>query len=508
MFSSCFHTNGSTLPNPEIKDGMAKLSGKITNFHPVGGKDCRMLLIVSHPVTAENYTVTTAVSEDGVFAFEAVPMQCDYAIGYIRPEGMYEGVHVCLISGKEIKMDITHENTSLFKITNQTDSLGLTLTDLINMELVENRLTGYRPPEITGYAKTPDEFVQRAKISLNHRLKKTADNDVLSEIAKNFVANTLKLLSLNLRLLRYRENMQLDYLHAGNKDIENFNPQDPDKKYYTFLKDFDLNNPQYLYNGYYYYEVLQKILSNDTLNIPSIGDKPVDQWMKEVKGIMADLVGFDKGVFYDLLAANSYARQFNEVSRPLSNRQKENITTYFNGKKEAFAKILLKKNEAIEKIAGITSHLKINETPVVSEKELTHPEKNHPKGLLVDSIVARYKGKVVVIDFWNTWCAPCLLAMQTSRELKQEMLNKEVVFVYLADVSSPKSLWQNKIQGIGGEHYYLNDEEGKSISFSEKYGFTGIPVYLLFDTNGNFKKKITAYPGNDNMRKMIEDLLP
>ncbi|GHV58452.1 hypothetical protein FACS1894182_10840 [Bacteroidia bacterium] len=467
-----------------------------------------LTLIVVHPVTAEAYDVTTEVREDGVFAFE-IPLQCNYVIVYIRPKfTYYDGFSACLISGKETKMDVVYgENAGSIQSIHQTDSLGLTSTDIINIVKVEEKTMKYRSPEITGYAKTPDKFVQRERIKLKNRLNLIAENKILSESAKDHLANSIKILTLDWRLLSCKVPMQIDYLNAKNKDVENFNPRDPDKKYYTFLKDFDLNNPQYLYAGNYL-NVLQQFLSNDTLNIPSIGDKPVDQWMKEVKGIMADLVGFDKGLFYDLLAANSYAQQFNDASRPLSNRQKENITNYFKGKKEEIAKILLNKSKEIEKIAGITAHLKINETPVVPEKELTDPEHNHPKGLLVDSIAARYKGKVVVIDFWNTWCAPCLLAMQTSRELKQAMLNKEVVFVYLANISSPKQLWENKIQGIGGEHYYLNGKEWESISFSEKYGFEGIPTYLVFDTDGKLRHKMTAYPGNNAMRQMIEELRP
>jgi hypothetical protein len=77
----------------------------------------------------------------------------------------------------------------------------------------------------------------------------------------------------------------------------------------------------------------------------------------------------------------------------------------------------------------------------------------------------------------------------------------------IADTSSPKKLWGKKIPGIGGEHYYLTGEEWKSISYSDKYSFDGIPTYLIFDKNGELKKKITAYPGNDAMRSMIEELL-
>ena len=242
MLYSCLSTNENTLPNPEIKDGIARLSGKITNYHPLGGVEKPTLrLSFLHPVTAETYRVTTTMNKDGAFSFE-VPMQCDYTIGYLSPEmNDYEGFVVCLTSGKETKIDIIYDKLRRFTITNQTDSLGLTSTDLININNVCEKIMNYRSPGLTGYAKTPQDFAKRARISLNNRLKKIEENDVLSETAKNFVANYIKIFTLDGRLFLYREMMRIDYLNAGNKDVENFNPPDPDKKYYSFLKDFDLN---------------------------------------------------------------------------------------------------------------------------------------------------------------------------------------------------------------------------------------------------------------------------
>jgi len=126
----------------------------------------------------------------------------------------------------------------------------------------------------------------------------------------------------------------------------------------------------------------------------------------------------------------------------------------------------------------------------------------------VNAIVSKYKGKVVVVDFWATWCEPCMNAIEKMKTyVEDEFSNKNVVFVYISNISSPKGLWEKKILEIGHEHYYLNEEEWESMSYSKQYGFSGIPSYLLFNSTGKLKYKIFGYPGNIDMQEMMEELL-
>jgi hypothetical protein len=96
--------------------------------------------------------------------------------------------------------------------------------------------------------------------------------------------------------------------------------------------------------------------------------------------------------------------------------------------------------------------------------------------------------------------------MKLIKGVKEAMADKGVVFVYITDTSSPIGLWKKKVSQIGGEHYYLSKEEWDYIL--DNFGFSGIPTYLLYDVNGVFKNKVTAYPGTQEMQKMIEELLP
>lgn len=341
-----------------------------------------------------------------------------------------------------------------------------------------------------------EEFIHYELGNLEHKLTIATNDSTLSKFAKNYISNEYKLIFLNEGLFNYKENMLRDYRNnrrlKPNDGPDNFTPQEPNKSYYSFLKYFNLNNPQYLYNGSLM-EVLQTILSNETLNIPPINDTPVQDWLKGVKTTMAELIGSDSGLFYDLLAANAYSRQFNTKLKPLSDKQKENIKSYF--KNDEITKILLEKNEEVIKLEKGKNYFPTN----------TNPTPKVPKEALMNTIISKYKGKVVVVDFWATWCAPCLDAMKEYRKVKNELKDKDIIFVYITNVSSPKKLWEEKIKIIGGEHYYLNKEEWEYVLNSLE--FSAIPTYLFYDKNGILKNKVIAYPGSDRMLKMIEELL-
>ena len=51
------------------------------------------------------------------------------------------------------------------------------------------------------------------------------------------------------------------------------------------------------------------------------------------------------------------------------------------------------------------------------------------------------KGKVIYLDFWATWCSPCLMQMKNSKSWKAKFKNKDVVFLYL---SLDKNKWMEK----------------------------------------------------------------
>ncbi len=493
---SCSKDRNDRLPDPVIKAGIAKVEGRLTNFHLNKGEERPTLLLgIQNPVTAEFGIFKTQPGEDGSFHFE-VPVECNINIGFVGvpPEFEDNTSAVGLIPGETTKIEITKNKPDDLKVT-MVSSLGLASGDLPYLYKMYNKFFENHYPPQPWYNMTPEDFSHLAITKLMvERMKRSINDSVLSEKAKIFLMDACKLMFLKGPLLTYRDYMSLNYRNTKPKgERDNFTPQEPKKSYYTFLKEFNLNNPQYLYNGASYAEVLQTILSNETFNIQAIKEIPTEDWLKEVKKNIADLIGSDKGLFYDLLVANAYARQFKNELKPLSDKQKENIRSYF--KDEEIAKILLRKNEEVIKLEAEKNYFKtnINTTPAV------------PKEELMKAIISKYKGKAVVVDFWATWCGPCMNAMKETRDVKREMHDKNIAFVYITNVSSPKKLWEEKINSIGGEQYYLSKDEWEYIM--GKFGFKYIPSYLFYDPRGVMKNKVTPYPGSEKMKKMIRELV-
>ena len=76
----------------------------------------------------------------------------------------------------------------------------------------------------------------------------------------------------------------------------------------------------------------------------------------------------------------------------------------------------------------------------------------------MNAIISKYKGKAVLVDFWATWCGPCMSGMPKMKEYLNKYsgrlnilgIAQEIAFVYITNSSSPQKLWEEKIKIIGG----------------------------------------------------------
>lgn len=117
---------------------------------------------------------------------------------------------------------------------------------------------------------------------------------------------------------------------------------------------------------------------------------------------------------------------------------------------------------------------------------------------LFASIIAPFRGKTILVDFWETWCGPCRNANELMTPLKEELKDKDIVYIYLASESSPVGTWENMIVGLKGEHYRLNEKQSRYLQ--NTFGVEGVPTYLIVDPEGNICWKQTGFPGAETMK--------
>jgi peroxiredoxin len=95
------------------------------------------------------------------------------------------------------------------------------------------------------------------------------------------------------------------------------------------------------------------------------------------------------------------------------------------------------------------------------------------------------KGKVVLIDFWASWCRPC--RMENPNVVKAYEKYKDAGFtVYSVSLDENKSSWAQAIKKDNLKwNSHVSDLKGWQSSAAKLYGVTGIPATFLIDRDGN-----------------------
>ena len=117
------------------------------------------------------------------------------------------------------------------------------------------------------------------------------------------------------------------------------------------------------------------------------------------------------------------------------------------------------------------------------------------------------KGKIVLIDHWDTNCAPCIAAMPSIHEVYKDYQDRGFEVVSIAyDGESQKPGVERLKQRMGLTWETLNGE-GLWPAISARYKYDGFPEYMLLDRRGRYVAG-TAEMGNGvNLKELLDDLL-
>lgn len=197
------------------------------------------------------------------------------------------------------------------------------------------------------------------------------------------------------------------------------------------------------------------------------------------------------------------------------NKQNASLIKYiflknFTSSNEAF-KIKKSKlnilNKSIENIAYqnvITGYLKDNEFSDKFKNKIINLQGNV---FTLENIISKFKGKVVLVDFWASWCAPCRKEFEYYPNLRTLLDTGKIKFIFIS-IDKSKEAW---IKAINDETHITASENFLLVNTSkdilETMNLSSIPRYYLYSEKGILISNDAPYPSEKKLVIEINNLI-
>lgn len=117
-----------------------------------------------------------------------------------------------------------------------------------------------------------------------------------------------------------------------------------------------------------------------------------------------------------------------------------------------------------------------------------------------------FRGKVVYLDFWASWCGPCMREMPYFRELKERMADQDdLVYLYIS-IDTDQQAWRNAVERNQITGVHLNTP-GRERGVPALYNVKWIPTFFIIDRDGNIYDNRPPKPSDPEIDQALLDAL-
>lgn len=389
----------------------------------------------------------------GVFNFKFQPnYKGYYVIGYGDPNDTKDKFKLYVKGNDKINLTL-NDSTYVLTGTNTKENEVLAAWQKLAFR-IERRSVYFIPRFLNGFFPQHESLVVKAK---NWTIGKETGNKDFDELMKTTVDYDLAYFALAF-VSSYR---------ASQPDAADYN------NYLKTLKADQFLQPEKLFKLPYGTVMLRNLVSfkNKNLRAPNFDDDAMSIPNDTLKGEYA------VGKAANVKSYNSFEEIIKRYGKYfLTEDQKSRMSKY----------------EA--KLAKFK--------PGADAINFSYPDVNGKTVSLSD-----FKGKVVLVDVWATWCGPCIEEIPYLKTLEKEFHDKDVVFLSVSvDVEKDKEKWKKFIADQQMEGVQLL-AGGKGSLISRAYHIDGIPRFMLFDKNGKIIDVDSPRPSDPKLKEILTSVI-
>ena len=129
------------------------------------------------------------------------------------------------------------------------------------------------------------------------------------------------------------------------------------------------------------------------------------------------------------------------------------------------------------------------------------------KKIKLFDLINESKGKVIYLDFWASWCGPCIMEMPYSFELKKKYNEKAIKFIYLSTDEDNTKWIKSSVKVLPDIDETYRFENKINSELIKKFKIDAIPRYMIIDKKGILHYNSAARPSNPELISILDQLL-